>query len=102
MNYVFLASIDNLKMENIEDVIWNFNWIQEKSLLETALLMGDLYEYKRMKGNHITKWIYVKNKKVFIKKFEEKFDNDKKTIKNFIKIYLQSNEMITFEGSDGD
>ena len=55
-----------------------------------------------MKGYHIIKWIYVKNKEVFIKKFKEKFGNGKKVLKNFIETYLQNNEMITFEDGDGD
>ena len=38
-------------MENVEDFIKNFNQIQEKSLLETALLMEGLYINERISYN---------------------------------------------------
>ena len=36
----------------------------------------------------------------FYKRSKETFGNDKKVLKNLIKIYLENNEMITFEQSD--
>ena len=51
MESCILSSIENLKMENVEDFIRNFNQIQEKSLLETALLMEGLYINERISYN---------------------------------------------------
>ena len=51
MESCILSSIENFKMENVEDFIRNFNQIQEKSLLETALLMEGLYINERISYN---------------------------------------------------
>ena len=47
-----------------------FNEIQNLSLLENALAMNNLYEYKKQKGKYRLKWLYVKNKEDFTTKFK--------------------------------
>ena len=51
-------------------VIDSFNEIQNLSLLENALAMNNLYEYKKEKGKYRLKWLYVKNKEDFTTKFK--------------------------------
>ena len=48
----------------------SFNEIQNLSLLENALAMNNLYEYKKQKGKYRLKWLYVKNKEDFTTKFK--------------------------------
>ena len=48
----------------------SFNEIQNLSLLENALAMNNLYEYKKEKGKYRLKWLYVKNKEDFTTKFK--------------------------------
>ena len=48
----------------------SFNKIQNLSLLENALAMNNLYEYKKQKGKYRLKWLYVKNKEDFTTKFK--------------------------------
>ena len=80
--------------------IERFYLIQEKTLLESTLGMDDLYEYKKHKGKHIFKRLYVKNRKVFIRRFKEKFGNGEAVLKNFIRIYLQLKKDVVFKDAD--
>ena len=80
----------------------NFNEIQNLSLLENALAMNNLHEYKKQKWKYTLKWLYVKNKEAFIRKFKERFDNDKAVLKNFIRIYLKTNKLWTIDDNRGE
>ena len=70
-------------------------------MLEATLGMNKLYECKKQKGKHIIKWLYIKNRNVFIRRFKEKFGNDKTVLKNFIRIYLQGG-YINITNTDSD
>ena len=66
------------------------NQIKEVTILENALSMYSLYEYKFEEGKVGLKWLYKRHKEEFIRKFKQKFPgagDDK--IKNFIRIYLK-------------
>ena len=88
---------------------YNENWfidslneIQNLSLLENTLAINNLYEYKKKKGKHTLKWLYTKNKEAFTRKFKERFGNDKAVLKNFVRIYLQADNLLTIDDSRSD
>ena len=73
--------------------------------------MYSLYKYKFEEGKIELKWLYIKHKEEFIRKFKQKFpDAGDDEIKNFIRIYLKpafSNEKndlrdFMFFDKDGD
>ena len=66
------------------------NEIQEITLFENAIEMYSLYEYKFKKGQFAFKWLYVKNRDKFKRKFKLCYPTATDSeIKNFIQIYLQ-------------
>ena len=48
------------------------NQIRETTILENALSMYSLYEYKLKRARQL-KWLYRKHKEEFIKKIKQKF-----------------------------
>ena len=63
------------------------NKITEKTLLKNASSMHALYRYKFQKGKASLKWLYVKNRDEFVRKFRFKiskrwWQRDKKLYKN--------------------
>ena len=68
----------------------HLNQIREQTILENALSMYSLYKYKFEEGKIELKWLYIKHKEEFIRKFKQKFpDAGDDEIKNFIRIYLK-------------
>ena len=66
------------------------NQIRETAILENALSVYLLYEYKFQDDKVELKWFYKKCKEEFIRKFKLKFlAADDNEIKNFMRIYLK-------------
>ena len=79
--------------------------INQKSLLELALLVSWLNECIDEEGKKDLKWLYFKNKQEFVKKFKQKFENpNSQLVANFIKIYLQPTpeDEFLFYNENGD
>ena len=69
----------------------HLNQIKELTILENALSMYSLYEYKFDEDKVELKWLYKRHKEEFIRQFKQKFRGaGDDVIKNFIRIYLKS------------
>ena len=65
--------------------------------------MDNLYEYKKQKVKYILKWLYLKNKEAFARKFKERYGYDEAVLKNFIRIYLQQTDnLLTIDDNRGE
>ena len=73
------------------------NQIREKTLLEHALSVHTLYEYKNQEEYPQHKWLYRRNKEEFVRKFKLKFSGlDDNEIKKFRRIYLVPGDFIMY------